>query len=85
MLDLIVAAVALLVIGSLGMLTWTLGVSAVGATQQGRRRVAGLHQSLAQAEDRLEGSAAGVNVTLANLVARTTASTSSKPGDEPDA
>ncbi|MGQ0607992.1 MAG: hypothetical protein ACT4OQ_05985 [Chloroflexota bacterium] len=84
-LDLAVAALALLVVGSLGMLAWALGVSAVSATQHGRRRVADARRILIGANDRLRSSAIGANATLSNLAARTSPSAPSKPGDEPDA
>ena len=83
-LDLAVAALALLVIGSLGLLAWTLGVSSVRATRQGRRRVAIARQGLRAAEDGLPSRAADLGETLARLAARTAPSTPSKPGDEPD-
>jgi hypothetical protein len=90
-LDLAVAALALLVIASLGMLAWTLGVSAVRATRQGRRQVADAREIVAEAGTRARTGAAGLSATLATLVARTTPTTPStptnrsKPGDEPDA
>ncbi|MGH2381352.1 MAG: hypothetical protein ACRDG7_09040, partial [Candidatus Limnocylindria bacterium] len=73
------------------MLAWTLGVSAVSATQHGRARVSEARRILIEARDRLRSSAAGTNATLSNLAARTRASAPSapskpsKPGDEPDA
>lgn len=81
-LDLAVAALALLVIVSLALLAWTLGVSAVRAVTQGRREVAALRRGVDAGEARLRSSAAGATATLAELSARMT---SRKPGDGPDA
>jgi hypothetical protein len=47
MLDLAVIAVTLVVLGSLALLAWTLGVSAAGATGRGRARVATLRARVA--------------------------------------
>ena len=80
-LDLAVAALALLVIGSLALLAWTLGYSAVRSARDGRRQVADLRRGVAEAESRLRSSAAGATATLAKLAARTTPP---KPGDGPD-
>ena len=81
-LDLAVAALALLVIGSLALLAWTLGISAVRSIQRERLRLADARRTLAAAEERVRTSAAAATDTLAGLVARTTAP---KPGDDPDA
>ena len=81
-LDIAVAALVLLVIGSLALLAWTLGYSAVRATRRGHRQVADLRTSIAEAESRLRTSADGASATLAELTARTTPP---KPGDGPDA
>ena len=81
-LDLAVAALALLVIGSLALLAWTLGFSAVRETRRGRRQLADLRDDVAQAEARLRSSAAAATATLTELAARTTPP---KPGDGPDA
>jgi hypothetical protein len=81
-LDLAVAALALLVIGSLALLAWTLGFSAVRSARLGRRQVVDLRTDVAEAESRLRSSAAAATATIAELVARTTPP---KPGDGPDA
>ena len=81
-LDLAVAALALLVIGSLALLAWTLGFSAVRAVRDGRRQVADLRIGVADLESRLRSDAAAATATLAELAARTTPP---KPGDGPDA
>jgi hypothetical protein len=81
-LDLAVAALALLVIGSLALLAWKLSVSAVGATRQGRASVAESRRAVASLEDRLPTRAAAVAARLAELAERTR---SPQPGDRPDA
>jgi hypothetical protein len=81
-LDLAVAALALTVITSLALLAWTLGVSAVRATQNGRRQVAELRGAVAEAEARLRTAAADADATIAALAARVTPP---KPGDGPHA
>ena len=81
-LDLAVAALALLVIGSLALLTWTLAISAVRVRSRGGRRVARLRRDVAETERRLRSSAERATAVLADLAARTTPT---KPGDGPDA
>ena len=80
--DLAVAALALLVIGSLALLAWTLGFSAAREARRARRRVADLRRDVVEAESRLRSSAAEASATLAQLATRIT---SPKPGDGPDA
>jgi hypothetical protein len=80
-LDLAVAALALLVVSSLALLAWTLGVGAVREVRRGRRQVAELRRDLVESESRLRAGAATASATLAELTART----SPKPGDGPDA
>jgi len=81
-LDLAVAVLALIVITSLALLAWTLGVSAVRATRNGRRQVAELRGAVAEAEARLRTAAADADATIAALSARMTPP---KPGDGPHA
>ena len=81
-LDLAVAALALLVIGSLALLAWTLGISAVRSVGRERQRVADARRAVAVAEDQIHVSAHALAETLDGLAARTTPP---KPGDEPDA
>ena len=81
-LDLAVVALALLVIGSLALLAWTLGFSAVHSVREGRRQVTDLRRGVAEAESRLRSGAAAASTTLAELTARTAPP---KPGDGPDA
>jgi hypothetical protein len=81
-LDLAVAALALLVIGSLALLAWTLGFSAVQAVRRGRRQTADLRRIVAEAESRLRSGAAAATANLDELIARTTPP---QPGVGPDA
>jgi hypothetical protein len=90
-LDLAVVALALVVIGSLAVLAWTLAVSASKAVERQRVLIAERRQSIADAEIRLRTSAERASTTLAGLVRRTRPATSvatesdSSPGDSPDA
>jgi hypothetical protein len=84
-LDLAVAALALVVIGSLATLAWTLAVSAVRANARGRRQVARLRRSAADAEARLPGTMAHIDATLLEAVRRTAPSDRFPPGDDRDA
>jgi hypothetical protein len=81
-LDLAVAALALLVIGSLALLAWTLAVSAVRSVRHGRRQVVQSRRAVAETRERLQARKAAMTATLIDLAARTTPS---KPGDGPDA
>lgn len=69
-LDLAVAALALVVIGSLATLAWTLAVSAVRATARGRERVAARRRRVADAEARLPEWSARANRTLEKALSR---------------
>jgi hypothetical protein len=73
-LDLAVAALVVVVLGSLGMLAWTLAVSSVAATRRARLRVANarreidrlereLHDARARTLDQLERLTDAVNAT----------------------
>jgi hypothetical protein len=85
-LDLAVAALALVVIGSLATLAWTLAVSAVRATARGRRQVAVLRRSVADAEASLPGIAARTDAALIEATRRTALyRTDREPGDDLDA
>ena len=89
-LDLAVVALALVVIGSLALLAWTLAVSAVRASGRERERVAGLRRGLADAETRLAAASARTSVALEELVDRSSRRSTSPnryepPGDAPDA
>jgi D-serine deaminase-like pyridoxal phosphate-dependent protein len=73
-LDLAVAALVVVVLGSLAMLAWTLAVSSVAATRNARRRVAdarqllherevGLHRSRLRAQRQIDRLAERVRTT----------------------
>jgi hypothetical protein len=69
-LDLTVIALAVFVTGSLGLLAWTLGVSAVRSTRRGRQEVVLARLGLARAERRLRADTASIRSSLADLNAR---------------
>ncbi|MDQ3150093.1 MAG: hypothetical protein M3Q38_09265, partial [Chloroflexota bacterium] len=62
-LDLAVVALALIIVGSLGLLAWTLGISAVRATRLGRRRIVGWSRSVATANGWLQTSVTTTSAT----------------------
>ena len=70
-LDLAVVVLAVIVIGSLALLAWTLAVNAVDATRQGRARVAQSRHAVADAEARLHASAERASTAMAELTQRT--------------
>jgi hypothetical protein len=70
-LDLAVVALAVAVIGSLALLTWTFAVSAVRSVDEGRAEVATARRRVADAEQRLQVAGARVSATLARLTDRT--------------
>jgi hypothetical protein len=78
-LDLAVVALAVAVIGSLALLTWTLAVSAVRSVAGGRAEVAAARGRVADTEVRVRAAAGRAAWTLARLSDRMTAT-----GDEPD-
>ena len=90
-LDLAVAALALVVIGSLAVLAWTLAVTASRATDRQRARVAEQRASISDADARLRATADQASKALAALVHRTRPAASvatesdQSPGDPPDA
>lgn len=89
-LDLAVVALALVVIGSLALLAWTLGVSAVRSVRRGRESVAEARSSAAASEVRLVGAAEQARAILERLSRRTTPMTpqpmtTPPPGEQPDA
>ena len=77
-LDLAVVVVALVVVGSLALLAWTLAINAVRATRLGRRRVEAARKATAHAETRLRAEAERTTATLTRLSQRTSR------GDAPD-
>ena len=99
-LDLAVVALALVVIGSLALLAWTLGVSAVRSVRRGRESVTEVRRSVAASEVRLAAGAHQARSTLEWLSRRTAPMTSepiatstpphstppiAPPGEQPDA
>jgi hypothetical protein len=70
-LDLAVVALAVAVIGSLALLTWTLAVSAVRAVADGRAEVAAARRRVTDTEARVQVAGARVSATLARLNERT--------------
>ena len=55
-LDLAVLAMMLVVLGSLALLAWTVGVSATRAAARGRTRIAGMRRAVADAESRMRAT-----------------------------
>jgi hypothetical protein len=86
-LDLAVVALALVVIGSLALLAWTLAVSAVRASRRSLVGVADARRSIADADARLRASAARAGSTLEELARRTDArrAPDPTPGEQTDA
>ena len=70
-LDLAVVALALAVIGSLALLSWTLAVNAVRAVREGRDRVILLQRNVDEAEDRLRDAATRASAAIGRLEERT--------------
>jgi len=87
-LDLAVVALALIIIGSLGFLAWTLAISTVRASRRGRRLVAGWTRSVATVDSWMQTGAPTTTATLADLANRTRPVKPAKApptGDEADA
>ena len=86
-LDTTVVALALVVIGSLALLAWTLAVSAVRASRRSLLGVADARRSIAEADARLRASAARASTTLEELSRRTEAPRAPMhtTGEQPDA
>jgi hypothetical protein len=83
-LDLAVVALALVVIGSLALLAWTLAVSAVRAVHRGRADIAESRRSVADADARLRASATRASSIVEDLVRRTTPATRSSTATDED-
>lgn len=71
-LDVAVIALALAVVGSLALLSWTLAVSAVRSVADGRAEVAAARRRVGEAEQELATSAARARDALARLNRRQT-------------
>lgn len=87
-LDLAVVALALVVIGSLALLAWTLGVSAVRSVRAGRMSAVEARRSVAESEVRLVAGAELARSTLERLTRRTQPKTpmpTPSAGEQPDA
>ena len=70
-LDLAVVALALVVIGSLALLAWTLAVSAVRAARVSLAGVTDARRSIATVDARLRASATRAGSTIEGLARRT--------------
>jgi hypothetical protein len=70
LLDVALVVLAVLVVGTLGLLAWTLGVTGLDSVRQERERVAALRQRLTDAERRLPSRAAAIREVLQRLSAR---------------
>ena len=70
-LDVAVVAIALVVIGSLATLAWTLGVSGVGAVRRERVAVAQARERVAATELRLRAATARATTAVGVVAART--------------
>jgi hypothetical protein len=86
-LDLAVVAIAVVVVGSLALLTWTLGVSAVRSVRRTRQRFEASRRRVAEAESRLTAAAARATATLEQMNRRTRAAPipTETLGEQPDA
>jgi hypothetical protein len=87
-LDLAVVALAAVVIGSLALLAWTLGVSGVRSVRQGLEAVVAARRSLARTESRLVASANRAAPAVEHLARRTAPQPTQPdpaPGEQPDA
>jgi hypothetical protein len=70
LLDVALVVLAVLVVGTLGLLAWTLGVAGLDSVRQERERVSALRQGLTDAERRLPSRAAAIREVLRRLSAR---------------
>lgn len=70
LLDVALVVLAVVVVGSLGLLAWTLGVTGLDSVRDERRRVAGLRQRLTDAERALPARSSAVRDVLRRLSAR---------------
>jgi hypothetical protein len=70
LLDVALVVLAVLVVGTLGLLAWTLGVTGLDSVRQERERVSALRQGLTDAERRLPSQSAAIREVLQRLSAR---------------
>jgi hypothetical protein len=87
-LDLAVVVLATVVIGSLALLAWTLGVSAVRSVRREHAAVVSVRRSVAEAESRLVTAAGRTGPAVERLARRTrpeSAQPDRTPGEQPDA
>ena len=80
-LDLAVAALVVVVLGSLGMLAWTLAVSSVAATRRARQRVADARREIHRLERELHDARARTLDQLERLTDAVSATSSTRSGD----
>ena len=81
-LDLAVVALALVVIGSLGLLAWMLAVNAVSAVRDGRQRIGSARRTVAESEARIQRAAERASAALTGISQRT--DQYGTPGDRSD-
>ncbi|MGH2429406.1 MAG: hypothetical protein ACRDGV_11095 [Candidatus Limnocylindria bacterium] len=82
LLDLAVVVLAVAVTVSLGLLAWTLAVTAVTAVGRARRRVTDARASLAASQARLAEASSAARATLGRVSARVVAATTSGAAEE---
>ena len=68
--DLAVSALALVVVGSLALLAWTLAVNGGRAAAERTRQVTAMRQSVTNAEARVRAASERASATLADLSQR---------------
>ena len=91
--DLAVVALAMVVIGSLALLAWTLGVSAVRSVRREHAAVVEARRSVAESESRLVALADRAASAVEQLARRTASEPTTSdasaldrtPGEQPDA
>ena len=90
-LDLAVVAIAVVVVGSLALLTWTLAVTAVRSVRRGRQSVEMARRRVTETEANLTAAAARATANLEQWNRRTrpaptsTGGPAAAAGEQPDA
>ena len=90
-LDLAVVVVAVVVVGSLALLAWTLAVSSVRSVRRGRQSVDAARRRVSEAEGRLAMATARATATLEQMnrrawsATRPTGGPDHTAGEQPDA